>query len=107
MGTPQGLQLLDAEMAERQIELTAAFETLREQLNMWDAAAHSALAVVDSSVFLSHPQSRAIVEASAGPRQGDRRRSKLPPRRCTWSRLASSPPAAASVAAAPAAVPAG
>jgi hypothetical protein len=55
MGTPQGLQLLDAEMAERQVELNAAFETLREQLNMWDAAEHSALAVVDSSVFLSHP----------------------------------------------------
>jgi hypothetical protein len=32
MGTPQGLQLLEAEISERQVLLRAAFETLQEQI---------------------------------------------------------------------------
>jgi hypothetical protein len=55
MGTPQGLQLLEAEMSERQALLTAAFETLQEQIGTWTATAGKVVAVVDSSVFLSHP----------------------------------------------------
>ncbi|MFY1595901.1 PIN domain-containing protein [Micromonospora sp. WMMD737] len=55
MGTPQGRQLLEAEMSERQAVLTSAFETLQEQIHTWSAAARKELAVVDSSVFLSHP----------------------------------------------------
>ncbi|MGN9914690.1 PIN domain-containing protein [Phytohabitans sp. LJ34] len=55
MGTPQGLQLLEAEISERQALLTAAFETLRDQIGRWNAAAGKVLAVVDSSVFMSHP----------------------------------------------------
>ena len=55
MGTPQGLQLLDAELTERQALLTAAVKALHEQLNAWDAVSRQVLAVVDSSVFLSHP----------------------------------------------------
>jgi len=55
MDTPQGLQLLEAEMSDRQDLLTAAFKTLQEQIGTWTAAAGKVLAVVDSSVFLSHP----------------------------------------------------
>ncbi|MFI6240929.1 PIN domain-containing protein [Micromonospora sp. NPDC050795] len=55
MGTPQGLLLLNAEITERQAMLTQAADTLHAQLNAWDAAARLVLAVVDSSVFLSHP----------------------------------------------------
>ncbi|WP_196255730.1 PIN domain-containing protein [Micromonospora sp. WMMC415] len=55
MGTPQGFQLLEAEISERQAALTSAFETLQEQIGTWTATAGKVLAVVDSSVFLSHP----------------------------------------------------
>lgn len=55
MGTPQGRQLLDAEVSERQALFTAAYDTLREQLTTWTATAGQVLAVMDSSVFLSHP----------------------------------------------------
>ncbi|WP_241995680.1 PIN domain-containing protein [Kribbella sp. VKM Ac-2568] len=55
MGTPQGRQLLEAEMSDRQALLTAAVETLQKQIGTWTAAAGKVLAVVDTSVFLSHP----------------------------------------------------
>jgi hypothetical protein len=55
MGTPQGRQLLEAEMSDRQALLTAAFDTLQDQISTWTTAAGKVLAVVDSSVFLSHP----------------------------------------------------
>jgi hypothetical protein len=55
MGTPQGLWLLEAEMSDREALLTAAFETLQKQLDTWTAEAGKVLAVVDTSVFLSHP----------------------------------------------------
>jgi predicted ribonuclease YlaK len=42
-------------MSERQAPLTAAFETLQEQIGTWTATAGKVVAVVDSSVFLSHP----------------------------------------------------
>ncbi|MEU4602469.1 PIN domain-containing protein [Kribbella sp. NPDC023972] len=41
--------------SDRQALLTAAFETLQEQIGTWAAAAGKVLAVVDTSVFLSHP----------------------------------------------------
>lgn len=50
-----GLQLLEAEISERQALLTSAFETLQAQIKSWTAAAGKTLAVVDTSVFLSHP----------------------------------------------------
>jgi hypothetical protein len=50
-----GLQLLDAEISERQALLTSAFETLQAQIRTWTAVAGKVLAVVDTSVFLSHP----------------------------------------------------
>jgi hypothetical protein len=55
MGTPQGLWLLEAEMSDRQALFTAAFETLQKQLGTWTAEAGKVLAVLDASVFLSHP----------------------------------------------------
>jgi hypothetical protein len=55
MGTRLGRQLLEAEMSDRQALLTATFETLREQIDAWTAASGNVLAVLDSSVFLSHP----------------------------------------------------
>ncbi|MGC5054718.1 PIN domain-containing protein [Micromonospora sp. DT48] len=55
MGTPQGFQLLEVEISERQAALTSAFETLQEQIGTWTATEGKVLAVVDSSVFLSHP----------------------------------------------------
>lgn len=55
MGTPQGRQLLEAEISERQALLTAAFTTLQDQIRAWTTAKGMALAVVDSSVFLAHP----------------------------------------------------
>jgi hypothetical protein len=55
MGTPQGLQLLEAEMSDRQTLLTAAADALQKQIDAWTASAGKELAVVDTSVFLSHP----------------------------------------------------
>lgn len=55
MGTPQGIQLLQDEMLDRQAVLAATFETLKKHIATWNAAAGKVLAVVDSSVFLSHP----------------------------------------------------
>ncbi|WP_433018928.1 PIN domain-containing protein [Kribbella sp. CA-294648] len=54
MGTPQGRQLFDAELSDRQVMLTAAFDKLQE-IRPWTAAADKVLAVVDTNVFLSHP----------------------------------------------------
>lgn len=54
-GTVQKAQLLEAEMSDCQAGLVAAHETLRKELAIWNAAADSTLAVVDTSVFLSHP----------------------------------------------------
>jgi hypothetical protein len=55
MGTPQGLWLLEAELSDREALFTAAFETLQKQLDEWNAEAGKVLAVVDTSVFMSHP----------------------------------------------------
>jgi hypothetical protein len=55
MGTPQGRQLLETELYERQALFAAAYKTLKVHLDTWTAAVGKVLAVVDSSVFLSHP----------------------------------------------------
>lgn len=49
-------QLLEAEMAEQQTLLTAAYEALQQQISRWSPVmSRGCFAVVDSSVFLSHP----------------------------------------------------
>ncbi|WP_328990332.1 PIN domain-containing protein [Kribbella sp. NBC_01245] len=54
-GTPQARQWLEAELSARAAGLTAAHEKLQMQIRTWTASADKALAVVDTSVFLSHP----------------------------------------------------
>lgn len=55
-GTMQGQLLLEAEIHERTKLFGDAAEALAKQIRTLDAAASAVLAVVDTSVFLSHPQ---------------------------------------------------
>jgi predicted ribonuclease YlaK len=50
-----GQASLEAEIAERKELFTTAFQTLQKALNAWSVPNDTELAVVDTSVFLSHP----------------------------------------------------
>jgi hypothetical protein len=55
-GTMAMQNLLEAEIAEREMTTHEAALALQEQIRTWRAEASGVLAVVDTSVFLSHPQ---------------------------------------------------